>query len=179
MTEQEEFENKLWQQTRIIEYYNEMPIAQFKFKSIEADDIIAHLCQMPELSDHQKIVVSSDKDFFQLLDDKTVLYRPIQKEILNKNSIWYSSIKKISHFPNNGWWNYLDWVSLMNYDNDLGLKHATYESVFGKDGSLNYWIKFGIPETKIVTGLPFYGRAGWGEDWLFYKDIFNKTLVKK
>jgi len=87
MTEQEEFENKLWQQTRIIEYYNEMPIVQFKFKSIEADDIIAHLCQMPELSDHQKIVVSSDKDFFQLLDDKTVLYRPIQKEILNKNNI--------------------------------------------------------------------------------------------
>ena len=93
--------------------------------------------------------------------------------ILNKNSIWYSPIKKISHFPNNGWWNYLDWVSLMNYDNDLGSNHATYESVFGKDGSLNYWIKFGIPETKIVTGLPFYGRAGWGEDWLFYKDIFK------
>ena len=93
--------------------------------------------------------------------------------ILNKNSIWYSPIKKISHFPNNGWWNYLDWVSLMNYDNDLGPNHATYESVFGKDGSLNYWIKFGIPETKIVTGLPFYGRAGWGEDWLFYKDIFK------
>lgn len=87
LNEQEEFENKLWQQSRIVEYYNEMPIAQFKFKSIEADDIIAHLCQMPELSGHQKIVVSSDKDFFQLLDDKTVLYRPIQKEILNKNNI--------------------------------------------------------------------------------------------
>jgi DNA polymerase-1 len=87
LNEQEEFANKLWQQSRIVEYYNEMPIVQFKFKSTEADDIIAHLCQMPELSDHQKIVVSSDKDFFQLLDDKTVLYRPIQKEILNKNKI--------------------------------------------------------------------------------------------
>jgi DNA polymerase-1 len=87
LNEQEEFENKLWQQSRIVEYYNEMPIAQFRFKSTEADDVIAHLCQMPDLSDHQKIIVSSDKDFFQLLDGKTVLYRPIQKEILNMNNI--------------------------------------------------------------------------------------------
>ena len=114
------------------------------------------------------------KEFRKALDKKFGKgNKTFSAAILNKNSIWYSPIKKISHFPNNGWWNYLDWVSLMNYDNDLGPKHATIESVFGKDGSLNYWIKFGIPETKIVTGLPFYGRAGWGEDWLFYKDIFK------
>ena len=27
--------------------------------------------------------------------------------------------------------------------------------------------------SKIVTGIPFYARAGWGEAWLFYKDIRN------
>ena len=93
--------------------------------------------------------------------------------VLNMNSIWYSDKKQIAHFPKNGWWHYLDWVSLMNYDNDLGSKHSTYESVFGEDGSVAHWMEFGIPKSKIVTGIPFYARAGWGEEWLFYKDIRN------
>ena len=93
--------------------------------------------------------------------------------ILNANSIWYSSKKQISHFPQNGWWHYLDWVSLMNYDNDLGSKHATFECVFGPEGSVSYWTSFGIPQSKIVTGIPFYARAGWGEEFLTYKDIIS------
>ena len=91
--------------------------------------------------------------------------------ILNGNSIWYSSEKQIAHFPKNGWWHYLDWVSLMNYDNDLGFKHATFESVFGNKGSISFWTNFGIPQAKIIVGIPYYGRAGWGEEWLFYKSI--------
>ena len=45
----------------------------------------------------QKVIVSADKDFIQLLDDKTVLFRPIQKEVLNKNSV----IEKYKIHPNN------------------------------------------------------------------------------
>ena len=30
-----------------------------------------------------------------------------------------------------------------------------------------------MPLSKIVTGIPFYARAGWGEEWLFYKDIIK------
>ena len=91
--------------------------------------------------------------------------------ILNANSIWYSPTKQIAHFPKNGWWHYLDWVSLMNYDNDLGSKHSTFESVFGDQGSVSYWTGFGIPKSKIIIGIPFYGRAGWGEEYLFYNQI--------
>ena len=91
--------------------------------------------------------------------------------ILNLNSIWYSPFKKIAHFPKNGWWHYLDWVSLMNYDNDLGSKHSTFDSVFGDRGSVLYWTSFGIPMSKIIIGIPFYGRAGWGEEYLFYRQI--------
>ena len=93
--------------------------------------------------------------------------------ILNENSIWYSSKKQIAHFPQNGWWHYLDWVSLMNYDNALGSKHATFESVFGPEGSVFHWVGFGVPQSKIVIGVPFYARAGWGEEFLTYKDIIN------
>ena len=61
----------------------------------------------------------------------------------------------------------------MNYDNDVGEKHATFESVFGVNGSVAYWTTFGIPHKKIVTGIPFYARAGWGSEWLFYKQVIE------
>ena len=93
--------------------------------------------------------------------------------ILNANSIWYSPTKQIAHFPRNGWWHYLDWVALMNYDNDLGSKHATLESVFGEQGSVAYWIDFGIPKSKMIIGIPFYGRAGWGQEYLSYRQILE------
>jgi 5'-3' exonuclease len=97
MSEQQEVENKIWQQTRLIEYYNHVPIIQFMFKSTEADDIIAYISQMKGLEGTEKLIVSSDKDFFQLLTAKTIQYRPIQKEILNQNSI----LEKFNIHPTN------------------------------------------------------------------------------
>jgi DNA polymerase-1 len=67
------------------------------FDSTEADDIIAYVANHKYLKEYQKIILSSDKDFFQLLNDKTVLYRPIQKEILNKKAI----IEKFDIHPTN------------------------------------------------------------------------------
>ena len=87
MTANEELENKLWQQGRLAEYLNKMPISQISIPEVEADDIIAYVTQMPSLKGWQKVIVSSDKDFFQLCDDETVLFRPVQKEVLNKNLI--------------------------------------------------------------------------------------------
>lgn len=86
MSETEELENKIWQQTRLFECLNCLPVIQFMFDDIEADDIIAYLCKY--FKNENKIIVSSDKDFLQLcFDNKTVLYRPIQKEILTKKNI--------------------------------------------------------------------------------------------
>lgn len=87
LSEGEEAANKIWQQTRLFEYLNEMPIMQLIFEGVEADDIIAQVVHEPQFSGAQKIIVSSDKDFIQLLDDETVLYRPICKEILNKKRV--------------------------------------------------------------------------------------------
>ncbi len=43
------------------------------------------------------MIVSSDKDFIQLLDDKTLLFRPTQDEILNKNKV----VEKFGIHPRN------------------------------------------------------------------------------
>tara|TARA_Y100000114_G_scaffold69252_1_gene63407 strand:+ start:462 stop:1427 length:966 start_codon:yes stop_codon:yes gene_type:complete len=87
MTAGEQEDNKNWQQERLIEYLNEMPTLQSYVENVEADDIIALACRSQALSDYHKIILSSDKDFIQLCDDTTILYRPIQKEILNEKRI--------------------------------------------------------------------------------------------
>lgn len=87
LEENEEAENLMWQQVRILEYLNRTPVIQLMRPEVEADDIIAYTTQLARFSDWQKVIVSSDKDFIQLCDDKTILYRPIQGEILNKNTI--------------------------------------------------------------------------------------------
>ena len=94
--EQEE-DNRIWQQTRLVEYFNSMPVIQFMYPGTEADDIISYVQSAPSYKDWEKIIISSDKDFFQLLDDSTLLYRPIQKEVLNKLAL----VKKFGIHPNN------------------------------------------------------------------------------
>lgn len=97
LTENEELENKIWQQMRLLEYFNFCPISQIMLPNIEADDVVAYVKNLKYFEDWQKVIVSSDKDFYQLLDDKTVLIRPVQKETLNKNNI----IEKFGIHPNN------------------------------------------------------------------------------
>jgi len=87
LTDNEELQNKIWQQSRIIEYLNEMPVIQFMLPEIEADDVISYATQMPYYNGWQKIIVSNDKDFMQLCDSETVLWRPTKDEVLNTSRI--------------------------------------------------------------------------------------------
>jgi len=84
LTEDEEMQNKVWQQHRLMEMLNEMPVIQLMNDGVEADDIISYIVQLAHYRGWQKVIVSSDKDFFQLCDNETVLYRPIQKKFVNK-----------------------------------------------------------------------------------------------
>ena len=83
LTDDEELKNKIWQQTRLIEYLNEMPIVQAMIPEVEADDIIAYVSRLPYYKGWQKLIVSNDKDFMQVCDDETILLRPVKGEYLN------------------------------------------------------------------------------------------------
>jgi len=87
MSEQSEKENMVWQQRILMEMLNEMPIMQLVLDRVEADDIIAMITQSPRYKGWQKVIISSDKDFLQLLDEETVLYRPIQKKAWTKKTV--------------------------------------------------------------------------------------------
>ena len=87
LDDNQEAENAMWQQLRVVEYLNEMPVVQFVFQSVEADDVIAYVCGLPQYEEWEKIIVSSDKDFIQCCDQKTILYRPVQDQIMSEKSI--------------------------------------------------------------------------------------------
>ena len=83
----EEEINKAYQHIRLMEYLNEMPVIQTILDYVEADDVIAYLVQHEKYKDWNKLIVSSDRDFFQLVSDRTSLYRPIQKTMVDKNHL--------------------------------------------------------------------------------------------
>ena len=81
LTDEQQRANMAWQQLRLMEYLNEFPVIQLRFDEVEADDVIAYATRMPQFEGWEKVIVSSDKDFLQLCDNETVLFRPIQKKV--------------------------------------------------------------------------------------------------
>lgn len=94
LTEEELIQNKANQHVRLAEYLNCLPVLQLVEKKAEADDIIAHVVTHKRFDNWQKIIVSSDKDFLQLVTEgDVILYRPVEdkfystKEVLERYSI--------------------------------------------------------------------------------------------
>jgi 5'-3' exonuclease len=85
MTDRQQNDNRVWQMGRLFEYLNELPIAQLISENVEADDLVGYI--VSRFPKTEKVIVSSDKDFFQLCDDKTIVYRPIQDKFVTKKTI--------------------------------------------------------------------------------------------
>lgn len=60
-------------------------VTQVEIQDIEADDAIAYLVGCLEPS--PKVVVSSDKDLWQLVSDKTTIYWPVKKTFITADSM--------------------------------------------------------------------------------------------
>jgi 5'-3' exonuclease len=84
---EQEMVNKGYQQVRLMEYLNEMPVIQLVADFTEADDIIAHVINHKNYNGWLKTIISSDKDFFQLCRPDVQIYRPIQKKIVTETSV--------------------------------------------------------------------------------------------
>ena len=56
-------------------------------ENVEADDVIGFICNMQELRQDIKVIVSMDKDFYQLCDDKTIVYSPVKDRFLTRKTI--------------------------------------------------------------------------------------------
>ena len=80
----EEHEAKLGQLRRLIEYLKFLPVKTVIINGIEADDAISYVARQLE---HKSTIISSDKDFLQIVSDKISVYRPIEKVLYTPSVI--------------------------------------------------------------------------------------------
>ena len=84
----DEHDAKVDQIVRLIQYLKMLPIKTTVIDKVEADDIIAVLSKkLVEKYNSTCFIVSSDKDFVQLVTDKIILYRPMEKEYYNTETV--------------------------------------------------------------------------------------------
>ena len=66
---------------RIIQYLKTLPVKTVSLPKVEADDIIAYMANIiPTKPEDKVFIVSSDKDFLQLVNENIIVYRPMEKE---------------------------------------------------------------------------------------------------
>jgi DNA polymerase-1 len=114
---EEEDESKIGQITRIIQYLKTLPVKTLSISKVEADDVIAYLSStLPKQPEDRIFIVSSDKDYLQLISEQVIVYRPIEREYYTTDTV--KSIFGIS--PNN----FLIYKLLMgdNSDSISGIK---------------------------------------------------------
>ena len=77
----DEHDSKVDQIVRVIHYLKTLPVKTVILDKVEADDIIAYLCnKLPNHPDDKLFIVSSDKDFLQLVNKNVIVYRPMEKK---------------------------------------------------------------------------------------------------
>ena len=84
----DEHDSKIDQIVRLIQYLKMLPIKTTLIDKVEADDVISVLATtLVEKHNSTCFIVSSDKDFVQLVTDKIILYRPMEKEYYTSKTV--------------------------------------------------------------------------------------------
>ena len=85
---EDEDDSKVDQIVRIIQYLKTLPVKTVSLPRVEADDIIAYLSStLPTQPEDRVFIVSSDKDYLQLVSEKVIVYRPIEKEYYTTDTV--------------------------------------------------------------------------------------------
>ena len=84
----DEHDSKVDQIVRLIQYLKMLPVKTVAIDKVEADDIISVLSKkLEEQYNSNVFIVSSDKDFIQIVTDKTIVYRPMEKEYYTRDTV--------------------------------------------------------------------------------------------
>jgi len=83
-SQQDESEAITNQIVRLIYYLKTLPVDLISIDKIEADDVIGYLTNQ---LDKEITIVSSDKDYLQLVSDKITIYSPIKKKFYDEDLV--------------------------------------------------------------------------------------------
>ena len=115
-TREEEQEALVNQLLRVQDYLECLPMQQIVMEKLEADDIIAYLAKQAAGNNKKVTIVSSDKDFLQLVNDNIEVYAPVKKKTLNSSNI----LEELKVLPKN--YNVIKALLGDNSDNLAGVK---------------------------------------------------------
>jgi len=87
-TKEEETEALIGQLYRVQDYLECLPIQQIMMEKLEADDIMAYLAKRAGNAGKKVTIVSSDKDFLQLVNNNIEVYAPVKKRTFTSNNIF-------------------------------------------------------------------------------------------
>ena len=103
LTDESEAENMRRQFRRLVEYLDCLPVTVITMENIEADDTIAYISKQV-LKNSKVTIMSTDKDFYQIINDRISVWSPTKKviydrkrledefEILAENFVYYRII---------------------------------------------------------------------------------------
>ncbi len=89
-------ENMKQQFTKVKQYIDSLGVVQIELTDVEADDVIAYIAHHL-YRETKKTIVSTDKDFYQLIDEHTSIYSPIQKVLYTPEEL----MKRFGILPEN------------------------------------------------------------------------------
>tara|TARA_B100000900_G_scaffold360514_1_gene332654 strand:+ start:527 stop:1489 length:963 start_codon:yes stop_codon:yes gene_type:complete len=78
--------NRNYQIKSLIKLLSFVPVQQIYVEDAEADDAIGYMCQNV-FRDKYKIILSSDHDFYQLINEKTIIWSPTLKAFVNDQKV--------------------------------------------------------------------------------------------
>jgi DNA polymerase-1 len=83
----DEEESMKQQMGRLIEYLEQLPLTLVCVDGIEADDTMAYISQQL-LTESDIFLMSTDKDFLQLVDDRVKVWSPTKKKLYTKDEVF-------------------------------------------------------------------------------------------
>ena len=86
LTREEEKKMMVFQLNRIVEYLECLPLTIINMDNIEADDVIGY-CSKHIFKDNKTTIMSTDKDFLQLVDENTRVYSPTKKKMYDESKV--------------------------------------------------------------------------------------------
>ena len=129
---EEETEALIGQLFRTQDYLECLPLQQIVIEKLEADDIIAYLAKRASNAGKKVTIVSSDKDFYQLIDKNIQVYAPVKKKTFTMNNIK----EEIGVLPQN--YNIVKALLGDNSDNIPGVKGLGIKTILSEWKSFTY-----------------------------------------
>ena len=87
-TREQEQEALIGQLFRTQDYLDCLPMQQMIVEKLEADDIMAYVAKRASDAGKKVTIVSSDKDFLQLVNDNIEVYAPVKKKTFTADNIF-------------------------------------------------------------------------------------------